>query len=45
MPLIITEHGVHLEEMVYANSATRYLVGMIISVLIGLATIVLGLIG
>ena len=45
MPLIITEHGVHLEEMVYANSATRYLVGMIISILIGLATIVLGLIG
>ena len=44
MPLIITEHGVHLEEMVYAKSATRYLVGMIISILIVLATIVLGLV-
>ena len=44
MPLIVTEDGVHFIEEEYSKSATYYLVGAIVLIIIGIALTVLELV-
>ena len=43
MPLIVTEEGAHNTEKGYSSSATYYLVGAVVSIIIGICVILLGL--